>query len=1231
MYKLILLIFLSLPIITKAQPGSWEARGIGGGGALFSPSICPDNEDEIYIGCDMSELFHTIDFGLSWDAIHFSKIFGGHNSTVCFTNQISLLYCLNYQSESPFPVKSTNRGLTWTKLASNPAEGEILYSIFVDYDNPQRIIISSYSDIFYSSNGGTSFASIHKATDNGSGIVIGGAFFDGNNIFLGTNDGLIVSTNGGANFAISNVTGITAGQKIWSFAGAKQGNIVRFFCITGNSVYAGMQGSDYWNFIKGVYSLDWGSGNWLAKSTGIDFSKDFLMFVGMATNDINTIYLCGSSSSAYPNVMKSTNAGTNWSHVFNTTMNQNISTGWSGDGGDRFWSYGECAFGFAVAPRNAQKLIFTDFGFAHVSFDGSTSWKQAYVSNTDQNPPGSKTPTGKSYHSIGLENTTCWQVTWSDKDNLFACFSDIKGVRSTDGGNSWSFNYTGHSANTMYRIARNPQNGWLYAGTSNIHDMYQSTRLKDNILDANDANGKIIYSTNKGAVWSDIHNFGHPVFWVALDPNNPNKMYASVVHSASGGIYVTNNLQNGPNSTWSKLANPPRTEGHPASIVVLNDGNIVVTYSGRIVSNKFTASSGVFIYNPSNDSWTDVSDNGMKYWTKDIIVDPFDQSQNTWYVGVFSGWGGAPNGLGGLYKTTNRGVSWKRINNLDRVTSITFHPENHDDVYLTTEVDGLWHSSAFNADNPSFSLVESYPFKQPERVYYNPFDKDEVWVSSFGNGMRVGTNKVINPPLPPKLISPNNGKTGVPTSGTLVWSKSANATNYNVRLWMDYTGEIIIDSTINDTLITFNNLYKNTRFLWKVIPIGKAVVGNSSDIWSFHTIPDSSQIIKIKLISPPNRSVNLSTNIDLEWEPVTGASLYTYKYTDDTTLDVSKWYWGFIFDVHEVRISKLKNNTKYYWKIESGTDYKSDLWTFSTRPINPNYTSPELITPDSNSSGVFKSINFKWKSVPTAKKYQFQLSQDSLFSYFEVDSVIKNDTTFFWHCNEYLINYYWRVQVFDSISEGLWSNIWNFKTDKDTLLYVEPELLAPANGAKNVQQPFTLRWISVEVDEIIYYRIIIFDIENGKDSIIYKNTTFDTSLEIKNLNMKLNQTYYWYIYSEYLMAMSKPSATWSFTTSLEAGYEDVPRQEKCIDLNVSPNPASHQITIEMISNYSSFAQLNLYDILGRKIYDLFHGNISPGKHEITFDLIQNPINQGVYFLQYSRDDCILTKRIYINY
>ncbi|HSH65785.1 MAG TPA: T9SS type A sorting domain-containing protein, partial [Bacteroidia bacterium] len=58
--------------------------------------------------------------------------------------------------------------------------------------------------------------------------------------------------------------------------------------------------------------------------------------------------------------------------------------------------------------------------------------------------------------------------------------------------------------------------------------------------------------------------------------------------------------------------------------------------------------------------------------------------------------------------------------------------------YLTTETQGLWVCSNINAAAPLFKEVTSYPFKQPERVFFNPYNKNEMWVSSFGNGIKVG-------------------------------------------------------------------------------------------------------------------------------------------------------------------------------------------------------------------------------------------------------------------------------------------------------------------------------------------------------------------------------------------------------------------------------------------------------------------------------------------------------------
>ena len=746
-YTLLTLVLIMALLQAKAQPASFLPKGIGGGGALFFPRINPGNDNEYYVACDMSEMFHSTDYGKSYTQLPFTSLQSLNVSTYEFTNNASIAYSNFNDGNNGYAVKTIDGGTTWTKLPGYDATQGQVYAMKANYNKPTQLLMDYFGKIVFSNDGGTTFSTVATATSMGVGLIMGGAFYTGDSIYVGTNQGIYYSTNAGATFSLMASSGITSGQVIWQFAGARSGSTIRFSCITGltANVYNGLMPYDYSGVVAGVYTMDNASGTWVNKTGTINTSNDYVMYVGMAENDISTIYLGGhDAAKGGPLVYKSTDAGTTWNKVFNTTNNLNITTGWEGASGDKAWSWGETVFGMSVAPYNSAKAMFGSFSDVHLTSDGGTTWQQAYVASADAHPANALTPTGQSYHSIGLENTTCWQVHWHTAANMLAGFSDIGGIRSQDKGNSWSYTASGMSVNSVYRIAETP-GGKMFAGTSGIHDMYQSTRLKDAQLDAADASGNIYYSLNGGANWTLLHAFGHPVFWLAIDPNDSNTMYASVINSASGsgslgGIWKTSNLNSLAGATWTRLSNPPRTEGHPAALLVLKPGKLLCTYSGHInTSGAFTASSGVFLYDPGTTLWADLSDVNMRYWTKDIVLDPSDLSQNTWYACVFTHWGSTASGQGGLYKTTNSGSSWTKLTGtaFDRVTSITFNPLNNKEAYLTTETQGLFMSSNMNAATPTWSAVSAYKFRQPERVYFNPFNQSEMWVSSFGNGMKV--------------------------------------------------------------------------------------------------------------------------------------------------------------------------------------------------------------------------------------------------------------------------------------------------------------------------------------------------------------------------------------------------------------------------------------------------------------------------------------------------------------
>lgn len=735
------LLCLSISFWIYGQPSSWESRGIGGGGALYAPAISPHNNDEIYLQCDMTEVFHSTNFGQTWSEVSYNQMIStGGPHPVEFTSNPDVLYTVNvdYTTGYWMPAKSNDAGQTWTGI-TDPTYGEA-YFISADPYHSDRLLLSSYTELFMSSDGGATFTSVY---DHGSDFYISGVLWDSTNIYVGSQIGLLVSTDNGSTFALDNSSGIPSNEGFLDFTGSKENGIIRLMGTTAHQsdLYPGVPPWEI-EVYSHVISMEIGTSNWVDVTTGIDVDHD-LFQVSSSLVDNNTFYAGGwNSSTSFPVIYKTVDGGESWNEVFIADNNQNIATGWSGFNGDHNWWYGEIVFGLDVAPNNPNKLIFTDFGFAHVSDDGGLNWRQAYVDDAYTNQAGSATPQNQSYAGNGLENTSCWQMHWTSEDDMIISYTDISAIRSDDGGEKWSFNYDGINYNSVYHIVKHPTTGTLFAAVSSIHDLYQSTYLTDSQIDG--GSGGILYSLDNGDNWNMLHDFNMPVIWLAIDENDPNKMFASVVNSINGGIYKTTDLNNLSTSSWSQTTAPARTEGHPYNIAVLADGTIVSTWCARY-DNGFTNSSGVFTSTDDGSSWTDVSMNDeMHYWTKDITIDPNDINQNTWYVAVHSGWGGPANDKGGLYKTTNRGQQWELVFDSHRVESSTVHPTDSSILFVTTHSEGLWYCDNATSQTPIFSQVESYAFQHPTRVFYNPYDVNEIWVTSFGNGMKMGRTDDMN-------------------------------------------------------------------------------------------------------------------------------------------------------------------------------------------------------------------------------------------------------------------------------------------------------------------------------------------------------------------------------------------------------------------------------------------------------------------------------------------------------
>ena len=751
-YQMKYYVLLLCSFFLSTTYSQWISKGIGGGGAVFSVSISPYNGNEIFLSCDMSDMFRSTDFGTSWSTIPYQQLVAFHHTVVRFTDDSQILYTLKNTTGGYAPVKSTDGGSSWFVI-TNPAQSASRSRCFELYAHPQKnnvLIVSDIYNLYASFNGGNTFSTFYLSDTTAKGIHLAGVFFDNENVYVCANKRLFVSSDTGHTFSSYGVAGIdTLQEEIVWFEGTKQGGVSKFYCttLTPSTVVARTSGGDVLSF-KGVYTMNYDDAGWTSiKGNLPEPGVDKAYHIAVLPNDTSLVYLSGSTivningSHAVHTVFKSTNGGASFTNMFlNDPViqnNGNVSTGWLGWGGTQHnWFSVSFPGGLAVDPHDANRVIVTNSSVPHITTDGGVTWQQAYVQQADAHIPGQLINDADSYTTNGMETTVCYWLTWADSVRMIAGFADLLTEISTDGGNKWSFNYTGLFApkiNDMSIILKHPVNNTYYAAVGDVagsNGDFTDARVKLLI-------GKIVSTTDKGQTWQTLHDFQKTVSWIALDPHNPNRMYATIMDTLGGvgAAYVCNDITN-PASTWDSLSSPPRTQGRAKSIFALNDGSLVMTYDGRDSANfHYTSSAGVFYSTDSGKSWQDKSFQGMLINVNSFEIDPNDTTQQTWLVSVTS----LGTNQAGLYRTTNRGDIWDRIFT-SGTQSCTFHPYVPNEMYLCTETQGLYYVTGTNLNSPTFTQDNTFPFRKPQRVFFNPYNPNEVWAMTYGNGMRMGAS-----------------------------------------------------------------------------------------------------------------------------------------------------------------------------------------------------------------------------------------------------------------------------------------------------------------------------------------------------------------------------------------------------------------------------------------------------------------------------------------------------------
>ncbi len=332
--------------------------------------------------------------------------------------------------------------------------------------------------------------------------------------------------------------------------------------------------------------------------------------------------------------------------------------------------------------------------------------------------------------------------------------------------------------------------------------------------------------------------------------------------------------------------------------------------------------------------------------------------------------------------------------------------------------------------------------------------------------------------------------------------------------------------------------------------------------------PTSTPLPAPDLISPVNNGRALSTRPTFKWNPIVGATSYSFQLSTSSvfsSLTVSK---NVLTSTYTVT-SDLTRSRTYYWRVKAN-GAKPSAWSqvFQFMSANPPAV-PTLAKPASNALLTDYQPRLDWHG--SADSFEVQLATDSLFS----TSSLKYDwlVTVGTHLDiktPLPANsvYYWRVCAFDA--EGQYSQWSSYRSFKTALL--PPTLLDPlSSDAVLITRP-TFDWSAVT--GATGYKIQVSSVSTFSSRIIDKTVTGPSYIATSDLPR--NKILYWRVSA----TGSRPSA-WSPVSSFTSadppvipsllspasnGFSNV--NTLALDWNDPVNAAKYEVQIATSSTFA---------------------------------------------------------------
>ncbi len=109
--------------------------------------------------------------------------------------------------------------------------------------------------------------------------------------------------------------------------------------------------------------------------------------------------------------------------------------------------------------------------------------------------------------------------------------------------------------------------------------------------------------------------------------------------------------------------------------------------------------------------------------------------------------------------------------------------------------------------------------------------------------------------------------------------------------------------------------------------------------------------------------------------------------------------------------------------------------------------------------------------------------------------------------------------------------------------------------------------------------------------------------------------------------ITAPNGFWSFVADVPGNIESFSDLNQIIVKDIYPNPASAITCISVYQNKYQFLKIELFDILGQKVYNIYEGEANAGNKNYFFDA--SMFKSGLYFVKFSSNNFSTTKKIIV--